>query len=118
MLPLRRLAIALRASRTTRLAKMAVISAESNVHDQSESSVHFHEASSIDTVVDIIGTAIALVIFNQLVKRTNAIFSSSVTYLIPIVAIGWGIFDGESILKSHLIGVAIIFTGIYLVNKK
>ena len=37
-----------------------LISAESNVHGESESSVHFHEASSIDTVVDIIGTAIAL----------------------------------------------------------
>ena len=37
-----------------------LIKAESNVHGESESSVHFHEASSIDTVVDIIGTAIAL----------------------------------------------------------
>jgi len=37
-----------------------LITAESNVHGESESSVHFHEASSIDTVVDIIGTAIAL----------------------------------------------------------
>lgn len=70
------------------------------------------------SILAIFGTAIALIIFNQLVKRTNAIFSSSVTYLIPIVAIGWGIFDGENILNSHLIGVTIIFTGIYLVNKK
>ena len=37
-----------------------LINAESNVHGESKSSVHFHEASSIDTVVDIIGTAIAL----------------------------------------------------------
>ena len=37
-----------------------LITAESNVHGESESSVHFHEASSFDTVVDIIGTAIAL----------------------------------------------------------
>ena len=37
-----------------------LISAEANVHGESESSVHFHEAASIDTVVDIIGTAIAL----------------------------------------------------------
>ena len=37
-----------------------LILAESKVHGESESSVHFHEASSIDTVVDIIGTAIAL----------------------------------------------------------
>ena len=37
-----------------------LINAESIVHGEPESSVHFHEASSIDTVVDIIGTAIAL----------------------------------------------------------
>ncbi|MDC0169829.1 nickel pincer cofactor biosynthesis protein LarC [Candidatus Nitrosopelagicus sp.] len=37
-----------------------LIIAESNVHGESESSVHFHEAASVDTVVDIIGTAIAL----------------------------------------------------------
>ena len=37
-----------------------LINAESNVHGEPESSVHFHEASSIDTVVDVIGTAIAL----------------------------------------------------------
>ena len=37
-----------------------LINAESKVHGESESSVHFHEASSVDTVVDIIGTAIAL----------------------------------------------------------
>ena len=37
-----------------------LITAESIIHGESESSVHFHEASSIDTVVDIIGTAIAL----------------------------------------------------------
>ena len=37
-----------------------LVNAESKVHAEPESSVHFHEASSIDTVVDIIGTAIAL----------------------------------------------------------
>ena len=37
-----------------------LINAESCVHGEPDSSVHFHEASSIDTVVDIIGTAIAL----------------------------------------------------------
>ena len=37
-----------------------LIIAESNVHGEPEFSVHFHEAASIDTIVDIIGTAIAL----------------------------------------------------------
>ena len=45
-----------------------LITAESNVHGETESSVHFHEASSVDTIVDIIGTAIAfddLNLFNE-----------------------------------------------------
>lgn len=37
-----------------------LISAESNIHGESHESVHFHEAASIDTVIDIVGTAIAL----------------------------------------------------------
>lgn len=70
------------------------------------------------SILAIFGTAFALIIFNQLVKRTNAIFSSSVTYLIPIVAMVWGVIDGENISQSNIVGVVIIFTGIYLVNKK
>lgn len=37
----------------------SLIEAESNIHGEPTNSIHFHEASSIDTVVDIIGTAIA-----------------------------------------------------------
>ena len=59
----------------------------------------------------------AVVIFNKLIKDTSAIFASSVTYLIPLVAIFWGVVDGEKILASHLVGAAIILCGVYLVNK-
>ncbi|MDE1815214.1 MAG: nickel pincer cofactor biosynthesis protein LarC [Thaumarchaeota archaeon] len=38
----------------------SLIMAESKIHGEPVESVHFHEASSIDTVVDIIGSAIAL----------------------------------------------------------
>ena len=37
-----------------------LIHAESQIHGEPEDSVHFHEAASFDTVVDILGTAIAL----------------------------------------------------------
>ena len=37
-----------------------LIACESKIHDAAEDSVHFHETSSIDTLVDIIGTALAL----------------------------------------------------------
>jgi len=38
----------------------SLIKAESKIHGEPIESVHFHEASSIDTVIDIIGTAVAL----------------------------------------------------------
>ncbi len=37
-----------------------LITAESRIHDEPADSVHLHEASSVDTVVDILGCAIAL----------------------------------------------------------
>ena len=68
-------------------------------------------------LLSTVGTSIALVLFNQLVKGTTAIFASSVTYLIPIVAIFWGFVDGEIITLNHFIGIAIILGGIHLINK-
>ena len=68
-------------------------------------------------LLSTVGTSIALVLFNQLVKGTTAIFASSVTYLIPIVAIFWGFVDGEIITINHFIGIAIILGGIHLINK-
>ncbi|MBM3904223.1 MAG: nickel pincer cofactor biosynthesis protein LarC [Thaumarchaeota archaeon] len=49
--------------RATKFAKDSIetlISAESKIHGVPKNSVHFHEAASIDTVIDIVGTAIAL----------------------------------------------------------
>jgi len=37
-----------------------LIRAESKIHGEPEDSVHFHEAASFDTIVDLLGTAIAL----------------------------------------------------------
>lgn len=69
-------------------------------------------------LLGVMGTAIALVLFNQLVKITTPIFTSSVTYLIPIVAVVWGIIDGESLLIGHYLGMSAIIFGVFLANKK
>ncbi|MTI22468.1 DMT family transporter [Fulvivirga sp. RKSG066] len=62
----------------------------------------------------VLGTAIALIIFNQLVKITSPIFTSSVTYIIPIIAVGWGLIDGEQLVLGHYFGMVLIIFGIYL----
>ncbi len=69
-------------------------------------------------VLGIVGTAIALILFNHLVKITSPIFTSSVTYIIPVVAVAWGVWDGESLYTWHYMGMALILIGVYLTNKK
>jgi drug/metabolite transporter (DMT)-like permease len=65
----------------------------------------------------VIGTAISLILFNKLVKITNIVFSSSVTYLIPIVAVAWGLIDNEKLLFQHYVGMIFIIFGVLLANK-
>lgn len=69
-------------------------------------------------ILAVLGTSFSVVIFNKLIKETSAIFAASVTYLIPIVAILWGVFENEPIKDEHYIGVCVILCGVYLVNKK
>ena len=69
-------------------------------------------------ILAVIGTVMALVIFNTLIQYTSALFGASVTYIIPIFAIMWGIFDGEEITINQFLWIGLIFTGVYLVNKR
>jgi len=69
------------------------------------------------SILAIFGTALAVVVFNMLIKKTSSIFATSVTYLIPIVAVFWGIFDNEPILFIQLLSIGIILLGIYFINK-
>lgn len=69
-------------------------------------------------ILGVLGSGIAVIMFNRLIQLTTALFSSSVTYAIPVVAILWGLWDGENILWNHVLGLGIIITGIWLVNKK
>lgn len=70
------------------------------------------------SILAIVGTGIALTAFNYLVKITNAVFASSVTYLVPIVAIIWGKIDGEKFKLIYIIWIILILFGVFLVNKK
>ncbi len=75
------------------------------------------EALGYVSILALIGTVLASILFFKLVQWTNPLFSSTVTYLIPIVALGWGILDGEMVGFGHLIGMGLILAGIYLSRK-
>lgn len=62
----------------------------------------------------ISSTALASVVYFKLIKETNALFASSVSYLTPVVAISWGLFNSEILSVYHFAGMGLILTGIYL----
>ncbi len=70
------------------------------------------------STLGIIGTALAMLLMNSMIRYTSAVFASSVTYIIPVFAIGWGILDGERITFLHFACMGIILLGIYLINRK
>jgi len=69
-------------------------------------------------ILAVIGTVLALVVFNTLIQHTSALFGASVTYIIPIFAIIWGLFDGENLSLIQFLWIGLILTGVYLVNKR
>ena len=69
-------------------------------------------------VLGVIGTSLALILFNYLIKITTPLFSSSVTYLIPIVALTWGLLDGEKLTALHYAAMGFIIFGVFVANKK
>ena len=69
-------------------------------------------------ILGVVGTGLALMFYNRLIHLTTPVFASSVTYLIPLVAVGWGIVDGEVFRASYIGWMLLILTGVALVNRK
>jgi drug/metabolite transporter (DMT)-like permease len=68
--------------------------------------------------LSVVGSALALVLYYQLLQLAGPASAASVTYLMPIVALGWGILDHEKLGVLHLVGMVVIVGGVYLVNRK
>jgi drug/metabolite transporter (DMT)-like permease len=69
-------------------------------------------------LLGLMGTAFATVLANKVIQIAGPIFTSSVTYLIPVVAIGWGLLDGEKLIWVQYISMIAIIAGVYMVNRR
>ena len=69
-------------------------------------------------VLGVLGTSIATLIFYNLIKIKDTVFASMVTYLMPIVAIGFGVLDGEKINLIQLFGMLLVLLGVFINSKK
>ncbi len=68
-------------------------------------------------LLGIFGTAVAMSLFNVLIKRADIMFAASVTYLMPVVAIILGLLDNEQLAWNDFLGLALILGGVLLINK-
>lgn len=79
---------------------------------------HFLKSLFYVSILSLLGTALAKVLFNKLVQISTPVFASSVTYIMPVVALGWGVLDGEGFSVLQGFATLIILIGVYLANKK
>jgi drug/metabolite transporter (DMT)-like permease len=75
------------------------------------------EAVIYSSLLGIVASAIATVLFYVLVKRASGLFASLVTYGIPFVALFLGFLDGETIDLIEIGCLGIILSGVYLANR-
>lgn len=69
------------------------------------------------SILGIVGTSIATILFYFLVKRAGIVFGSLVTYGIPVIAVAWGLLDGESLSLMQIGCLGIILLGVLIVNR-
>ncbi len=74
-------------------------------------------ALSAISLLAIMGTALAVLLFNALIQRAGAVFASTVTYVVPVFAVMWGVLDGEQLLPAHVLGIGTVLLGVNIMNK-
>ena len=82
-----------------------------------KTNTHGYEALGYMCILAILGTSYSWILMNKLLQDTNVLFASTTTYLIPIVAVMWGVADGEIIGIAHIIGMITILAGVYLTSR-
>lgn len=70
------------------------------------------------SLLSIFGTGLAMMLNYRLLKTSTPLFASTVTLLMPLVAIIWGFLDGEKLSVSQFAGTAVIIGGLIFLRTK
>lgn len=70
------------------------------------------------STLSIVGTGLAMILQYRLMSVSNPLFASTVTLLMPIVAVMWGLLDGETFTLMQIFGAFIILAGLIFLRKK
>lgn len=81
-----------------------------------QTNVYASEGLLFIFLLSAVGTCLAVVLFNKIIAMTSAVFASSVTYFIPIVAVLIGAAFNEKVHWLQLIAMLIILVGVRTAN--
>lgn len=70
------------------------------------------------SLLSIFGTGLAMMMNYRLLKVSTPLFASTVTLLMPIVAIVWGFLDDEKLSTMQFLGAGIIIAGLIFLRSK
>lgn len=70
------------------------------------------------SLLSVFGTGLAMMLNYRLLSISSPLFASTVTLLMPVVAIMWGLIDGESLTVLQLIGALIILAGLIFLRQQ
>jgi drug/metabolite transporter (DMT)-like permease len=79
---------------------------------------NYLHATLAASVLGVMGSGLATILFYMLVKKEGPLFASLVTYGIPVIAVIWGIVYGETVTLAETGCLIIILAGVYMVNRK
>ena len=68
--------------------------------------------------VGILCTSIPYIVYYKLVQEVGPVKALTVTYLMPVFGLIWGIIFGESITVLMIVGLVVILSGIYMISYK
>lgn len=74
-------------------------------------------AAGFVAILGLMGTATALILFNKLIQISGPLTASSVTYIMPVISVGWGVADGEPFGVLQGCALLALLAGVYLVNR-
>jgi len=69
-------------------------------------------------MLSVFGTGLAMMMNYKLLSISTPLFASTVTLLMPIVAIIWGILDGEQLTVQQSCGALVILAGLIFLRSK
>ncbi|RQP10471.1 MAG: DMT family transporter [Chryseobacterium sp.] len=71
----------------------------------------------IVATLSVFGTGLAMMLNYRLLSISTPLFASTVTLLMPIVAVGWGMLDGERLTPIQSLGAAVIIGGLLFLRQ-